>query len=99
MAFKGINLGELLAVHKQKYLDLVSIIVPIFNEERALPILISKIIETLDQTTLKFEIIAVDDGSSDRSFDVLTKIAAFETRLKAVRLARNFGQTADDGGP
>ncbi|OYV53760.1 MAG: glycosyltransferase [Rhodospirillales bacterium 20-60-12] len=84
MAFKGINLGELLAVHKQKYLDLVSIIVPIFNEERALPILISKIIETLDQTTLKFEIIAVDDGSSDRSFDVLTKIAAFETRLKAV---------------
>jgi glycosyltransferase involved in cell wall biosynthesis len=74
--------------------DRISIIVPIYNEEASLPLLVQKIVSVMEGNGLTFEIIAVNDGSRDGSAETLTQIAAREPRLKVVNFARNFGQTA-----
>jgi len=72
----------------------VSIVLPIFNEEESLPTMIEMIHEALDPTGIDFEIVCIDDGSSDRSFEVLRRIADVDPRLVIGRFRRNFGQTA-----
>ena len=72
----------------------VSVIVPIYNEEASLRLLLPKLVSVLESTGREFEIIAVADGSSDGSVDVLAELANAEPRLITVTLARNFGQTA-----
>lgn len=74
-------------------LDL-SVIAPIYNEEESIPHLLSELHRALDQTSLSFEIILVDDGSVDRSFAVLEAAAKSDPALVVVRFRRNFGQTA-----
>jgi len=74
--------------------DYISVIIPVFNEEASLPLLIPQIVAALDTLETPFEIIAVDDGSFDSSASVLAGMTALEPRLKVVTLARNFGQTA-----
>lgn len=74
--------------------EVISVIVPVFNEESGLSDLVSRIVAALESCDFEFEIIAVDDGSVDRSFVVLEALATDEARLKVIRLARNFGQTA-----
>ena len=77
----------------EKPVDL-SIVVPIYNEEENIPILHGRISEALSGTSLSYELILVDDGSSDNSFPALKLLAAKDARVKVVRLRRNFGQTA-----
>jgi glycosyltransferase involved in cell wall biosynthesis len=72
----------------------LSIIVPIYNEEENIPILHEGIRAALSGSSLKYEIILVDDGSSDNSFPVLKGIALEDLQVKLIRLRRNFGQTA-----
>jgi glycosyltransferase involved in cell wall biosynthesis len=72
----------------------ISIIVPVYNEEASLPLLVKKIVSVMESKGLAFEIIAVNDGSRDSSADTLAQLAAHEPRLKVVNFARNFGQTA-----
>ncbi len=74
-------------------LDL-SIIAPIYNEEESIPPLIEEVHRALDQTGLRFELILVDDGSSDSSFSIMEKLAQSDPALVIVGLRRNFGQTA-----
>jgi len=73
-------------------LDL-SIVVPIYNEAESIETLIQAIANAVAETSLRYEIICVDDGSKDGSTDVLTKLAGARTDLKAVILRRNYGQT------
>ncbi len=72
----------------------LSIVVPIYNEEENVPILHARIDQALTGTGLGFELILVDDGSSDNSYPALKLLAAKDSRVKVVRLRRNFGQTA-----
>lgn len=72
----------------------ISIVLPIFNEEKNLEELHSRITGTLVEFGREYEIIAVDDGSSDGSFEVLKEIHQRDPRLKVIRFRRNFGQTA-----
>ncbi len=72
----------------------ISIVLPILNEEENLEELYSKLTDTLSRLDLEYEIIAVDDGSTDRSFEVLRQINERDPRLKAIKFRRNFGQTA-----
>ena len=74
-------------------LDL-SIVVPLYNEADSLPVLTSEIISTLDPLPLFWELLYVDDGSSDESLPVLRHLATEEPRLRIVHLERNCGQSA-----
>lgn len=72
----------------------VSIVIPFFNEEGNVLPLMADIEKTIGPTRIPFEVVAVDDGSTDQTFARLEE--AFEERahLKVIRLRKNFGQTA-----
>jgi glycosyltransferase involved in cell wall biosynthesis len=71
----------------------VSIVVPIYNEVESLSQLIGAIAAVLQENQLNYEIICVDDGSSDGSTEILSQLARDRSDLKAVILRRNYGQT------
>lgn len=70
----------------------ISVVVPIYNEESNLRELYSRVVAALEPLGRTFEIVAVDDGSTDRSLETLKAIRAEDDRLRIVALARNFGQ-------
>ncbi len=72
----------------------VSVVVPVMNEVESLPDLIEAIANTLRASELSYEILCVDDGSTDGSAQFLKQQAQTRTDLKAVLLRRNYGQTA-----
>jgi glycosyltransferase involved in cell wall biosynthesis len=72
----------------------LSIVVPIYNEEESINALYVKITEALLGSGIEYELILVDDGSSDHSYMILKSIAIDDSRLKVIRFRRNFGQTA-----
>ena len=72
----------------------LSIVVPIYNEEESVNALHERITEALSGTGIDYELILVDDGSSDRSYMLLKAIANDDSRVKVIRFRRNFGQTA-----
>lgn len=72
----------------------VSVVVPVYNEVESLPHLLEAIATALAPTQLTYEIICVDDGSTDNSAQFLKEQALSRTDLKAVILRRNYGQTA-----
>jgi dolichol-phosphate mannosyltransferase len=68
-----------------------SVIVPIFNELENLPLLYDRVTSVMDSTGETWELILVDDGSSDGSTDVIRQLAAQDPRVRPVIFARNFG--------
>ncbi|WP_373479632.1 glycosyltransferase family 2 protein [Geminocystis sp.] len=71
----------------------LSLVIPIYNEAENIPLLIDAITNSLKDTKLTYEIICVDDGSQDKSTDILREIAQKNLYVKAVILRRNYGQT------
>jgi glycosyltransferase involved in cell wall biosynthesis len=71
----------------------ISIIVPLFNEEDSVEPLFKGIADVLTSLDCEAEVIFVDDGSSDQTFDVARGIATHDRRLKVIKFRRNFGQT------
>src|SRR5579859_5727470 len=69
----------------------LSIVLPIFNEEPVVDELHRRLVEFLAALGTSWEVIFVDDGSKDRSFEKLKGLAATEPRYKLVSLSRNFG--------
>ncbi|MGJ5632781.1 glycosyltransferase family 2 protein [Nostoc sp. CALU 1950] len=72
----------------------VSVVLPIHDEVESLPLLLEAIASTLSSSQVNYEIICVDDGSTDGSGEFLKKEAQIRTNLKVVILRRNYGQTA-----
>jgi glycosyltransferase involved in cell wall biosynthesis len=72
----------------------ISVIVPAKNEVRNLPILIERLHSVLRDLGERFEIIVVNDGSTDGSLRVLRELSADRAELRVIDLARNYGQTA-----
>lgn len=72
----------------------LSIVIPIHNEEPAILPLYDRLTRVLEGLGRKYEIIFIDDASTDRSFDLLANLVETDSRLKVIRLRRNFGQTA-----
>lgn len=72
----------------------VSVVVPMFNEEANVETVLARFVESLARQRRTFEIIVVNDGSRDRTGELLDRVAAREPRLRIIHLARNFGQTA-----
>jgi dolichol-phosphate mannosyltransferase len=69
----------------------VSIVIPVFNEESNIPPLIEKLTQELVQLGLGYEIILVDDGSSDGTWNAVRSSAENHSQIKGVSLSRNFG--------
>ena len=74
-------------------LDL-TIIVPLFNEEESLPELTAWIHRVIDPKGWKFEIIMIDDGSRDGSWDAVTHLASSDYTIHGIRFRRNYGKSA-----
>ncbi|MGA7236112.1 MAG: glycosyltransferase family 2 protein [Bryobacteraceae bacterium] len=73
---------------------MLSIVIPIHNEEHSLLPLYDRLSSVLEQLRRPYEILFIDDASSDRSFELLANLVETDGRLKVIRLRRNFGQTA-----
>ena len=72
--------------------DLISIVVPVYNGENSLSELYSAIKKTAAADQFEFELILIDDSSSDQSYQEILKLHSQDSRVKGIRLARNFGQ-------
>ncbi len=73
---------------------MLSVVIPIHNEEPCILPLYDRLTSVLESLQKPYEIIVVDDASTDRSFDLLANLVETDAHLKVVRLRRNFGQTA-----
>ena len=74
-------------------LDL-SVVVPLYNEEESLPYLVEQLTDALRPSGERFELVLVNDGSSDRTAEVLEQLSHKVPELVAVLLRKNYGQTA-----
>ncbi len=72
----------------------VSIVIPLYNEEESLPELFSWIQKVLSEARLSYELILVDDGSTDKSWQVIQSLAAEHKEIKAIQFQRNYGKSA-----
>ncbi|MCS7023944.1 MAG: glycosyltransferase family 2 protein [Bryobacteraceae bacterium] len=73
---------------------MISIVIPIHNEEPAILPLYDRLTAVMEELRKPYEILFVDDASTDRSFELLANLVETDARLKVIRLRRNFGQTA-----
>ena len=72
----------------------VSIVVPLLNEEDSLPELCAWIERVVNEHGLSYEIILIDDGSTDSSWEVVTSLRAANRHIKGIRFQRNYGKSA-----
>lgn len=72
----------------------VSVVIPVYNEEESAELLCRKLHDSLSKIGRSYEIILVDDGSSDRTWSVLTDMSKKIPHLVLIRFRRNYGQTA-----
>lgn len=78
---------------------LLSVVIPCFNEQAVLPMLRQRLVDALDRLGLPWELVFVDDGSSDGTLEMLAGMHDQDPRFKVVALSRNFGhQTAISAG-
>lgn len=69
----------------------LSIVIPCFNEEEVLDVLVTRLEESVTPLNIPFEVVLVDDGSKDRTWEILASYQTQKRNIKAVRLSRNFG--------
>jgi glycosyltransferase involved in cell wall biosynthesis len=72
----------------------ISVILPVLNEEENLIDMNTEIIGVIENIDVDYEIIYIDDGSTDRSFDILCSLREENPNIKIIQFRRNFGQTA-----
>ncbi len=72
----------------------VSIIIPAYNEETSVRVLVDELNKFLENFQYNYEVIFVDDGSKDKTFFVLREAVKYNSKFKVLRLRRNFGQSA-----
>ena len=73
---------------------MISVVVPVYNEERSIALLYEELQAALDPLGEPWEAVYVDDGSTDASFAALTRLHAANENVRVVRLRRNFGKAA-----
>lgn len=71
--------------------NMISIVIPIWNEEAVIPELYRRIVGIMERSGEKWELICVNDGSSDRSLEQLIELHRTDPRIKVISLSRNFG--------
>lgn len=85
--------GGIMSLHIGK--PLVSMIVPFYNEEPAVEVFFATLVPVLEAIqTIRFEIVCINDGSSDGTLDKLVAVSARDARVRVIDLSRNFGKEA-----
>ena len=74
--------------------NLLSLVVPVYNEVESLPALVAEIDAATKDIGLSVEILFIDDGSNDGSWDVIRDLSAKSNRVQGYRFRRNFGKAA-----
>ncbi len=72
----------------------ISVVIPLYNEEESLPELVAWIKRVMDENNFSYEIIMVDDGSKDRSWQVIKSLKAENEHVTGIRFRRNYGKSA-----
>ncbi|HEX7561233.1 MAG TPA: glycosyltransferase family 2 protein, partial [Candidatus Humimicrobiaceae bacterium] len=72
----------------------ISIVIPVYNEEENLDLLYDNLMAVLGKLERSYEVILIDDGSRDKSFEKLESFHAKNANFKIIKFRRNFGQTA-----
>ena len=72
--------------------NLISTVIPVFNEEESIPKLFDELTGVANENNYDLEVIFVDDGSTDGSWDKIAELAAEHSHIKAIRFRRNFGK-------
>lgn len=72
----------------------ISIVIPLFNEDESLPELSEWIVRVMTQNNFSYEVIMVDDGSTDNSWQVLQDISLKNSNFKGIKFQRNYGKSA-----
>ncbi|MDQ3050640.1 MAG: glycosyltransferase family 2 protein [Bacteroidota bacterium] len=72
----------------------ISVVIPLFNEAESLPELCEWIVRVMDANSFTYEILLVDDGSKDASWQVITDLASKNSAIKGIRFRRNYGKSA-----
>ena len=75
-------------------MKLLSLIVPVLNEEEAIPLFYEAVQEVLPDEPYELEILFVDDGSTDRTLEIIEGLHARDPRVRAISFSRNFGKEA-----
>lgn len=71
----------------------ISVVIPLYNEAESLPELASWIAKVMEDNNFSYEIIFVDDGSTDESFNIIRKLSKDNSEIKGVRFSRNYGKS------
>jgi dolichol-phosphate mannosyltransferase len=89
-----VNHGQIVPRPPLRTNGTLSVVIPAKNEEQNLPVLIARLFAVLHELDRPFEVIVVNDGSTDGSIHVLRALATSHPELRVIDLARNYGQTA-----
>ena len=71
----------------------ISVVIPLYNEDESLPELYAWIERVMKEHNFSFEVIFVNDGSTDRSWDVITELSEKSTHVKGIKFRRNYGKS------
>jgi len=72
----------------------ISVVIPLYNEEESLPELFSWIKKVMLQNNFTFEVVFIDDGSTDNSWQIIEQLSAKNAEIKAIKFRRNYGKSA-----
>ncbi len=72
----------------------ISVVIPLFNEDESLKELCDWIVRVMNSNNFSYEIILIDDGSTDRSWDVIEELGHTNSSIKGIRFRRNYGKSA-----
>src|SRR3546814_19981642 len=70
----------------------ISLVVPVYNEEEAIPLFLERVTPIIEQISPRWEMVFVNDGSSDRTFSVLREANRPDSRVKILDFSRTFGK-------
>lgn len=72
----------------------LTVVIPLYNEAESLPELHAQLVRALEPSGYPFELLFIDDGSRDGSFDVIRRLREQDERVKAIQFRRNYGKSA-----
>ncbi len=80
--------------NKKPFFKKISIVVPLYNEEESLKPLANEIRKTMKLVNIAYEVLFIDDGSNDKSLEIIKEISKADTRFKFISFRKNYGKSA-----